>query len=176
MKFVQIIKDAIKGFFGNKDQPIISENVTDAVPDTTVTQKIVDSLIPAPLVPAQAVQVQMTRIYAPDGSEGEIESDQIVNGQYTEDGVVWSTTRPKPKVQNIIDAPDDPVVSPTVIIKPCVGIDNALVHCYNIRKIGGDVESWIRANIVPTGTEYEIDTAGDYVTTLGTLPIPKVKR
>lgn len=64
-------------------------------PGTTVTQQIANALTPAPIVPVQAVQVSMTRIFAPDGSEGEIESNQIVNGTYVEDGVIWSTTRPQ---------------------------------------------------------------------------------
>jgi hypothetical protein len=86
-------------------------------PDTTVAQKIADSLTPVVsvpqgqvVVPAQAVSYDgpLVTMYSSDGRVGEIPSNYIVNGQYLEDGVLWTTIPPAPKEEPLVTmyAPD----------------------------------------------------------------------
>lgn len=65
-----------------------------SVAPTDVAQKVADSLTPTPVVDGPLVKV-----YSPDGMEGEIPSNYVVNGQYTEDGVTWTTTPPSTALQ-----------------------------------------------------------------------------
>ncbi len=67
----------------------------------TVTQQIANALAPVTIEPV-VPEGPMVTIYAPDGTEGEVPSNYIVNGTYTEDGIMWSTTKPEYEDEEVV--------------------------------------------------------------------------
>ena len=75
--------------------------VPPANENASVGERVAAAMIPAeepsglsPAAPAEmqpAQEVRMATVYAADGSVGQVEENLIVNGQYTEDGVLWTT-------------------------------------------------------------------------------------